>query len=149
VETHLLKKTLRSRKAISPILATLLLIVIAVSAIVITYAWVTTFLTGATGQDVRLTKINVYFDATQIVIDLKNTGTSDGKIQSVYIGTSQTALVNQTSITYSPSSRIVSAQGASTIRITVSYVTEVGTRYYFKIDPEAGVPLEFNEVRSG
>ena len=149
METHLLKKTLRSRKAISPILATLLLIVIAVSAIVITYAWVTTFLTGATGQDVRLTKINVYYDDTQVVIDLKNMGTSDGKIDSVYIGESSTALVNQTSITYNPSSRIVPAQGASTIRITVTYGTTVGTRYYFKINPEVGAYLEFNEVRSG
>jgi len=149
VEIRLLKKMFRSMKAISPILATLLLIVIAVSAIVITYAWVTTFLTGTTSQDVRLTKINVYYNATHIVIDLKNTGTSDGKIDSVYIGKSGSALVNQTSITYSPSSRVVSAQGASTIRITVTYETNVGTRYYFNIVPEPGTPLTFNEVRSG
>ena len=149
METRLLKKMFRSRKAISPILATLLLIVIAVSAIVITYAWVTTFLTGATGQDVRLTKINVYYNATHIVIDLKNLGTSDGKVQSVYIGASSTTLVKQTSVIYSPPNGIVSAQGASIISITVAYGTTVGTRYYFKFDPEVGPPLEFNEVRSG
>jgi len=141
----------RSRKAISPILATLLLIVIAVSAIVITYAWVTTFLTSTTSYDVRLTKINVYYNATHVVIDLKNMGTSDGKIQWVYIGTSSTALANQTSVTYSPSTRVVSAQGASTIRITVAYSGgfTVGTRYYFKVVPQVGESLDFSEVRSG
>src|SRR3990170_963076 len=38
-----IKKMLHSKKAISPILATLLLIVIAVAAIVVTYAWITTY----------------------------------------------------------------------------------------------------------
>jgi len=38
------KNMLKSKKAISPILATLLLIVIAVAAIVVTYAWVMTYM---------------------------------------------------------------------------------------------------------
>jgi flagellin-like protein len=42
------RKILHSKKAISPILATLLLVVIAVSAIVVTYAWMTTYMGNAT-----------------------------------------------------------------------------------------------------
>ncbi|MGQ9744095.1 MAG: archaellin/type IV pilin N-terminal domain-containing protein, partial [Candidatus Bathycorpusculaceae bacterium] len=41
------KNSLKSKKAISPILATLLLIVIAVAAIVVTYAWIMTYMTSA------------------------------------------------------------------------------------------------------
>ncbi len=45
-----IKKLVNSNKAISPILATLLLIVIAVAAIVITYAWITTYMGTTTQQ---------------------------------------------------------------------------------------------------
>jgi len=143
-----LHKILKSKRGISPILATLLLIVIAVAAIVITYAWVITFTGSTTGQaGIILTKTNVYYNNTHIVIDVKNTGTSDAKIQKVYIGTSSGTLVEQTSVSYSPSTKIVSANGG-VITITVTYATSVGTRYYFKIVPELGQSLEFNEVRS-
>ena len=45
-----IKRMLNSKKAISPILATLLLIVIAVAAIVVTYAWITTYIGNTTQQ---------------------------------------------------------------------------------------------------
>jgi len=138
---------LKSKRGISPILATLLLIVIAVAAIVVTYAWVITFTGSTTQQAVILVKTNVYYNGTHIVIDVKNTGISDGKIQAVYIGTSSGALVEQTA-TYNPSTKIVTANGVGILRITVAYSNSVGTRYYFKIVPELGQPLEFNEVRS-
>ena len=44
------KNMLKSKKAISPILATLLLIVIAVAAIVVTYAWIMTYMSSTTQQ---------------------------------------------------------------------------------------------------
>ncbi|HEY4674981.1 MAG TPA: archaellin/type IV pilin N-terminal domain-containing protein, partial [Candidatus Bathyarchaeia archaeon] len=53
---------LRSKKAISPILATLLLIVIAVAAIVVTYAWIMTYMSSAGQQaGVQIYKGNVRF----------------------------------------------------------------------------------------
>jgi flagellin-like protein len=146
VETHLLKKMFRSMKAISPILATLLLIVIAVSAIVITYAWVTTFLTGTTGgAGVILNKDNVSWNSTAgtITIYVRNTGTSDAEIDDVYVGTTSTNLARQTSVTYDPTSAIAYANGG-TVAITVTYSWSVDTTYYFKVAPKAGAPLEFN-----
>ena len=57
-----LKKIFKSKKAISPILATLLLIVIAVAAIVVTYAWLTTYMDSTTQQaGVLPYKANVNF----------------------------------------------------------------------------------------
>ncbi len=142
----MLKKMFRSMKAISPILATLLLIVIAVSAIVITYAWVTTFLTGTTGgAGVILNKDNVSWNSTAgtITIYVRNTGTSDAVIDAVYIGTSSANLINQTYVSYSPTS-IAYANGG-TVAITVTYSTwPADTMHYFKVAPKAGAPLEFN-----
>jgi len=137
---------LKSRKGISPILATLLLIVIAVAAIVVTYAWVITFTGNVTGQDVQL--VNTYWNSTAntITVDLSNQGTADGKIDSVYIGTSATNLNLQDDayVTYDPESKIIASHG--TINIVLSYEWEFNTEYYFKIHPEVGVDCEFHKT---
>ena len=89
-----IKRMLASKKAISPILATLLLIVIAVAAIVITYAWITTYI-GTTTQQTGFIpyKANVAFASnTTITIDIGNSGTSSGQIAAIYIGTLASAL---------------------------------------------------------
>lgn len=137
----------KSKRGISPILATLLLIVIAVAAIVVTYAWVITFTGSTTGQaGVFLDKDNVWWNSTSpksIVLYLRNKGTSDAEINVVYVGTSSSNLVLQTSVTCSPSSKIVYANGG-TITITVTYTWSTDTVYYFKIAPKTGTALEFN-----
>ena len=139
---------LKSKRGISPILATLLLIVIAVAAIVVTYAWVITFTGSTTGQaSIFLVKDNVYWNSTtpkSIVIYVRNTGTSDAEINSVYIGTSSTSLELQTSVTYNPSSKLVQANGANLLTITVTKSWNTDTTYYFKIAPKVGTALEFN-----
>ena len=137
---------LRSKKGISPILATLLLIVIAVAAIVITYAWVITFTTNVTGQDVQLREITTSWNTTAntITIYLTNQGTSDGKIDSVYIGTSATNLNLQGSVTYDPASKIITSHG--TIEVVVTYTWVASTEYYFKIHPEVGADSEFHKT---
>jgi len=137
---------LKSRKGISPILATLLLIVIAVAAIVVTYAWVITFTGNVTGQDVQLRKVNTYWNSTAntITVDLSNQGTADGKIDSVYIGTSATNLNLQGSVTYDPEPPIIASHG--TISIVLSFTWEFNREYYFKIHPEVGVDCEFQET---
>ena len=92
-------KLFKSKKAISPILATLLLVVIAVAAIVVTYAWIMTYMAHLTGQaGVVLYKANVNFygNGTKIDIDIGNSGTSDTTIIQVYVGTSSSAMDNQT-----------------------------------------------------
>lgn len=147
----LLYKILKSRKGISPILATLLLIVIAVAAVIVTYAWVMTF-TGTQTQQAGavLQVVNKYFNSTSpksIQITLLNSGTADAKIADVYVGESASTLVKQTSVSYNPSSKIVSANGKSIV-ITITYSWSSGTRYYFNIVTEAGQQVPFNEQPS-
>ncbi len=132
------KNMLKTKKAISPILATLLLIVIAVAAIVVTYAWIMTYMSSAGQQaGVILYKANVRFyedGEKKIDIDVGNSGTSDTQIIQVYIGTSSTNLENQTTTPSLP----VSLAAGSIVRLTVTYNWTAGNTYYFKIIPSAG-----------
>jgi flagellin-like protein len=133
------KKVLKSRKAISPILATLLLIVIAVAAIVVTYAWIMTYMGSTTQQaSVWIYKVNVRFyddsGTKKIDLDIGNSGTANTQIILVYIGTSSTTLQNQTTTPPLP----VSLAAGSTARVTITYTWTAGTVYYFKIVPTAG-----------
>jgi flagellin-like protein len=121
-----------SRKAISPILATLLLVVIAVAAIVVTYAWVMTYMNNAGNQaGVRLTPANVNFYGTsndKIDIDIENAGTSDAHLIAIYVGTTSTNGQNTTS-----SSLPETCAAGHVARITVNYNWTSGTAYYFKV----------------
>lgn len=135
------KSPSKSKRAISPILATLLLIVIAVAAIVVTYAWIMTYMSSAGQQaGVILYKANVrfYTDAgtKKIDIDVGNSGTSDTQIIQVYMGTSPQTLQNQT--TNPPLPQPLPA--GQIIRLTVAFDWNPGTVYYFKIISSAGQP---------
>jgi len=144
-------RKLTSRKGISPILATLLLIAIAVGAVIITYAWVTTFMTTQTQQSgAVLTVENIRFhnvsttDYVEVII--RNSGTADAKVVEVYAGTSSTALTQQSSsnLQYTPDTQI--ARAGYSLNITITYDWTDGTRYYFKVVTDAGQQLPFNEV---
>ena len=136
---------LKSKKAISPILATLLLIVIAVAAIVVTYAWVMTYMSSTTSQaGIFLTEDNINWPSGKIVITVRNTGTADATIDAVYVGSSGN-LTLQNSVTYSPTSKIVLKNGG-TITVTVTYSWISKTTYYFRIAPLVGESLVFQET---
>ena len=141
-----MRNVLKSKKGISPILATLLLIVIAVAAVIVTYAWVMTF-TGSTtsqaGAILNLENVRFYNISSTDYIEttLRNSGTADATVASVYIGTSDSNLALQSSISYDPSSQIV-VQGSS-LNITVTYDWIDGTAYYFNIVTEEGLTYPF------
>lgn len=140
------KNMLKSKKAISPILATLLLIVIAVAAIVVTYAWVMTYM-GTTTQQAGFMphQANVAFDNStgteKIIIDIQNTGTSSGKITAIYVGTSTSAYQTQTTITPTLSATSIDASAIQSFNVTYPWAS--GTTYYLKVVPSSGAALEF------
>jgi flagellin-like protein len=135
------RKTLRNKKAISPILATLLLIVIAVAAIAVTYAWIMAYtghLFGQAGVLLKEANVKFYGNGTSIDIDVLNAGTSDTTITQVYIGTSSSTMDNQT---ITP----LNLAAGATQRETVSYDWSMSTTYYFKIITSSGQELSFQE----
>jgi flagellin-like protein len=138
------KKILRSKKGISPILATLLLIVIAVAAIVMTYAWITTYIGNTTDKaGVMPYKANVNFETgSKITIDIGNSGTSNTQILQVYVGTSATSAQNITTTPDAP----ITLNAGSIVSFSVSYDWSAGKTYYFKVVTAAGQPsLTFQE----
>ena len=142
-----MKKMLKSKEGISPILATLLLIVIAVAAVIVTYAWVMTFTTSTTSQSGAVLSVeNVrYYNSSGLKVDItiRNSGTADAKVVEVYQGTSSSNLNTVSSVTYDPTTQMVSAD--SSLKITFSLSWSDGTRYYFKVVTEAGQILPFSE----
>lgn len=142
-------RLLNSKKGISPILATLLLIVIAVAAISITYAWVTTYMGNTTDKaGVMLYEANVNFQTgnpNTIVVDVGNSGTSDAHVVSIYVGNSSATMQ---SYSFTGAKTIAADKSQS---FTISS-TDFGTNgnwaantYYFKVVVSSGSPLTFNE----
>ena len=136
-----IKKMLASKKAISPILATLLLIVIAVAAIVITYAWITTYM-GTTTQQAGFIpyRANVAFSTGKITVDIGNSGTSSGQVVKIYVGTSASNTTIQTVSPTLPTS--IAANAVQSFEIT--YTWSSGTTYYFSVVPSSGAALPFS-----
>jgi flagellin-like protein len=135
-----MRTILKSKKGISPILATLLLIVIAVAAVIVTYAWVMTFTGSTTSQaGAVLTVENVRFYDKSIDITIRNSGTADATVDAVYAGTSSSNLELQEKAT----TGTVTAGSALTITIA-NYEWSSGTRYYFNIGTEEGLSLPFD-----
>jgi len=137
------RRFIHSKKAISPILATLLLVVIAVAAIVMTYAWMNSYMDNTTNQaSVMPYKANVAFlqNGKSITIDIGNSGTGSTEIIGVYIGTSESATTVQTT---KPTT--LTLDGNSITSFQVTYTWKAGQTYYFKIVPASGTPLTFQE----
>jgi len=146
-----MRTMLKSKKGISPILATLLLIVIAVAAVIVTYAWVMTFTGSTTGQAGALLKVdNIRFyqqggdDRIEIVI--RNTGTADATVDVVYAGDSSSNLEVETDLRFrnadDENTQVVAAGSTLTIRFNDYRWTE-GETYYFNIVTEEGMSLPF------
>jgi flagellin-like protein len=146
-----IKTFLNSKKAISPILATLLLIVIAVAAIVVTYAWISTYMSSATRQaGVILYNENVRFDTDATEITVGNSGTSDTRIVRVWLGNSSGSMMDVTSDTdITGSGTLLPAGGIATITVNwpndVASAWQQGENYYFRVVPNPGQFLEFPE----
>ncbi|MEM0313134.1 MAG: hypothetical protein QXQ41_01080 [Candidatus Bathyarchaeia archaeon] len=101
---------------------------------------------GSAGEQagIMLTKDAVYWnDQTSITIYVRNTGTSDAYINAVYIGTSQSNLTRIDNPQFGDGA--VPADGGVAEIVIDNYAWTPGTKYYFRIVPKTGAPLEFSE----
>jgi flagellin-like protein len=145
----LTKNMLKSKKAISPILATLLLIVIAVAAIVVTYAWVMTYVGTTTQQaSIILYDENVRFVDSTTEITIGNSGTGDTQLVRLYLGTSANDL---TEVTTAVTDGLTDPLNAgSVVTLTLDWTdTDLGNwtseeTYYFRVVPQQGQAYPFS-----
>ena len=157
-----MSKMSRSKKGISPILATLLLIVIAVAAVIVTYAWVMTFTMTQTDQaGAILVKENVRYYSMDSVrnmteFTMRNIGSANAKIVAIYWSKSSfsaTEKLATAEYTMVPNTGVVGTK--SSITITIEWgvsggaITDAewvsGTTYYYKFTTEAGQSYEYAE----
>jgi len=137
----LLNKISKSRKGISPILATLLLIVIAVAAVIVTYAWVMTFTTtqtSAAGKMIKFDSAVIDVASGNVTVYVRNTGTEVVTVDKIYIS----------GIEYSSSDlpatlTTTGSTSTATIRLQPGLTFSEGTYYKVKV-AGAGVFWEEN-----
>jgi flagellin-like protein len=83
-----MKRMLKSKEGISPILATLLLIVIAVAAVIVTYAWVMAFTSSQTTTAGKLIKFDsavINAGSDRVTVYVRNWGTEHATLDTVFI----------------------------------------------------------------
>jgi hypothetical protein len=123
---------INSRKALTPILATLLIIVIAVAAIAVTYSWVSSAVENTAEQaGVFLYMANVAFTPKGITVDIGNSGTSNAKIFAIYVGPTQSSME---SVPIEP----VQVATGQIVSLNLSYVWTEGITYHFKVTSTSG-----------
>ena len=117
-----MSKLSRSNRAISPILATLLLIVIVVGASIVAYAWIQSSTQSQinTAGGFIIMENTRFYDTDQIDFTLRNTGTSDVTIDAIYVNDYR----------YSVAQQIQTGQSET---LTLDYSWESGTKYKIKV----------------
>ena len=99
----------RSIKAISPVIATLLMIAIAVVASLVVYAWVTGYIGGTTSTAGKAIQIQSFASqGGKLVVYVQNVGQGDVELnrdQSVYVNSNLVPLINNADAKNSNSSR--------------------------------------------
>jgi flagellin-like protein len=139
-----LDKKLSSRRGISPILATLLLIVIAVAAVVITYAWIMTYTTTVTGSE-RLCVMSISkYNATAYVVKVDNLGTANATVVKVRITGSagDTGWQSVTSTTISAGASRILDTGDVGINFSVGDMVTVIVQTTLPSDFDNNLPVE-------
>lgn len=129
-------KILKSKRGISPILATLLLIVIAVAAIVVTYAWVITFTSTTTtqaGARIKFDSATIVASTKNVTIYVRNWGEGNVVVDKVYINGQ-----DFTSYTDIGSGKTIAKDGVLLIKTTsFTYSLTSSTTYTLKVSGPA------------
>ena len=131
-----IRKFRRNSRAISPVIATLLMIAIAVVASLVTYAWVMgymNFTTEKTGKAIQIQSVSNQTSANTLTIYVQNVGDSAVKFtpQSVFIN-GAAANSNATSTLAAGSTNAILATftqppGVVSFKVDLKVTTEDGT----------------------
>jgi len=102
--------------------------------------------TSQAGAVLTVENVRFYTSSNTDYIEfvIRNSGTADTKIVEIYAGTSSSALTIQSSVTYNPTTKMVSE--GSSLSVTIQYDWTESTRYHFKMVTEAGQTLPFSEL---
>ncbi|MGC9069252.1 MAG: archaellin/type IV pilin N-terminal domain-containing protein [Thermoprotei archaeon] len=128
-------KTLKNKKAVSPIIATLILILIAVAAGVIVYVWTTSYIGQQVGilsqEQFVITKVKYYVSGSSKLLDVTiiNQGSTTVNITSAKVY--DASYSSQEASMSSPASFDISPGETKTQTLTLNAALTKGQEYIF------------------
>ena len=127
-----MKNFRKSRKALSPVVASIILIAVTVAVSIAVAAWMGALTIGFMGtEEVRITNVQFLSD-TQAQVTAKNTGSIDVTLTEAYVGNNLATATGLTVIT--PGTEI-------DVIVDGTYVQ--GTSYQFKLVSSKGNPFVY------
>lgn len=131
----------KNKKGVSPIIATLLLIVIAVAAAVVTYAFVTGFIGTATSQSNQQGAMSIDTGSVtnaSIVVYVRNTGTKAENLTTVYVDN----VLIPSGVTFGANNPLAPGM-TTTVTITASGYAD-GIAHTVKVMAADGTPVAYS-----
>ena len=139
----------RSIKAISPVIATLLMIAIAVVASLVVYAWVSGYMgfqTDKAGESIALPSVaGVVHTGTHIgdlVTYVQNVGQGTIEVGAVYVDD-----VLQSDLVFTPDDRVV--KEGNTVEIKIKGAFDLNERHDIKVTTTSGTSMSLSNVKPG
>jgi len=133
-------KILRSRRALSPVVASIILIAVTVAVSIAVAAWMGALTIGFMGGGEQVEIRNISFADGTATLTIKNTGTSAVTIQEVWVNNVQKPDAELDPVM--PLS--IDANTQETIVVTLAWVA--GDNYQFKVVTAKGNPFMKNAV---
>ena len=132
-------KMLRSKKALSPVVASIILIAVTVAVSIAVAAWMGALTIGFMGGGEQVEIRNISFSGnTTATLKIKNTGTSPVTIQEVWVNNVETTNTDLTpDIPFA-----IGANVETTLNVTGTYIS--GDNYQFKVVTAKGNPFMKN-----
>ena len=137
-----MKKFRKSKKALSPVVASIILIAVTVAVSIAVAAWMGALTIGFMGtEEIKITSMTFDTTADTITVVVRNQGTSGVTINEVWVNGAQIATED---VTYNPATTTVGAN--SDMTLTISYDVAVGSNYQVKIVSAKGNPFLYNGI---
>ena len=136
-----LRKIKKNSKALSPVVASIILIAVTVAVSVVVAAWMGGMSLGLMGNAEQLTVTNVEFvtGATQpqntVILSIRNNGGADAQISAVYVNGASGNTAAPTTIT----------KGTIT-SVTINLAWTTATSYEFKLTTAKGNNIAYTQV---
>jgi flagellin-like protein len=136
------RKFKKNAKALSPVVASIILIAVTVAVSIAVAAWMGALTIGFMGGSEQVEIRSIAFpSSTTMTMTVKNTGTSAVSIQEVWVNNAQQVQANlNATLPYS-----IAANGQATITIS-SYTWLAGDNYQFKLVTAKGNPFMKNAI---
>jgi flagellin-like protein len=133
-------KILKCKKALSPVVASIILIAVTVAVSIAVAAWMGALTIGFMGGSEQVEIRNIAFTTGKATLSIKNTGTSPVTIQEVWVNN-----VQWTNANLDPDVPLaIGANEQKTLNVTMSWTA--GDNYQFKVVTAKGNPFMKNGI---